>query len=269
MKSTRFLSLAATLLALLSTVTTVFAASTTVLVSGNTSTAENSPGWMFNRDVSTSTPFGFTTAQASIGLGSLYVSPIGANAADKFVAENFLNVPISDLDSVSYDFRIGPNTVSTKEEHFYMSVYANFGSSDPLKFYDCRYSVIPTVGSNSGFTTVTFDPSQAYSVTTRGTSPFPCPAVPADMNTLSSGSRVRMFSLNAGDTSSSDQGLDGYFDNVVVTRNGESTIFDFEPVLSPTSKEDCKKNGWMNFNTPSFKNQGSCVSFMQSHSKNR
>lgn len=35
------------------------------------------------------------------------------------------------------------------------------------------------------------------------------------------------------------------------------------PVLvgPPTSKDQCKKNGWMTFNNPSFKNQGQCVSY--------
>lgn len=39
------------------------------------------------------------------------------------------------------------------------------------------------------------------------------------------------------------------------------------PVLvSPTTKDECKKDGWMNFNNPTFKNQGDCVSFVQSNS---
>ena len=29
----------------------------------------------------------------------------------------------------------------------------------------------------------------------------------------------------------------------------------------PTSKDQCKKDGWKTFNNPSFKNQGDCVSF--------
>jgi len=35
-------------------------------------------------------------------------------------------------------------------------------------------------------------------------------------------------------------------------------------VPAPTSKDECKKGGWMNFNNPSFKNQGDCVSFVAS-----
>jgi hypothetical protein len=54
----------------------------------------------------------------------------------------------------------------------------------------------------------------------------------------------------------------------VLFTNGPSTILleDFtssllEPVLiAPTSKEQCKNGGWMNY--PQFKNQGDCVSFV-------
>jgi len=32
-------------------------------------------------------------------------------------------------------------------------------------------------------------------------------------------------------------------------------------------KNQCKKNGWKKFNNPSFKNQGDCVSYVQSNEK--
>lgn len=259
---------------------TVFAAVTTVVVTTNTTMIENTPGWMFNRDLSTSTPYEFNTNKAKIGVGSLYVKPImNINSSglplnnpnkDKFIAENFLNKPIADVASISYDFMIGDPVNSTKEEHFYLNVYANFGSSDDLKFYDCRYNIVPTTGSTTDWTTVTFDPTQAYPVTTRTgvpgvASPHTCPPVPADMNTLSAGSNIRAFAINVGDTSANDQGLDGYLDNVVVTTMSDTVIYDFEPALSPASKDECKKGGWMAFNTPFFKNQGECVSHMQAN----
>jgi hypothetical protein len=222
-------------------------AATTTIVTGNTSSGENTPGWLFNRDVSTSTPYEFNNTASSIGSGSLYVLPIGANASDKFIGENFINAPISTINSISYDFKIGAGGIDTEEEQFYMNVYANFGISDDLKFYDCRYSVVPTVGSVGGFTTVTFDPTIAYPVATRGgasASPFVCPAVPADMDLASAGSNIRVFSLNLGDTSTSDLGLDGYFDNVVVNSDSEVTISDFEQAtLPPTNKNQCKNDG--------------------------
>ncbi len=353
---------------------------TTEVVTGNTSAGENQPGWLFNRDVTTATPYEFSTDAFSLGSGSIYVNPIGANASDKFIAENFVNSPIADVNSISYDFKIGTGGVDTEEEHFYMNVYANFGVSDDLKFYDCRYNIVPTTGSTADFTTVTFNPTQAYPVTTRGggvgtASPFTCPAVPADMDLLSAGSNIRVFSLNVGDTSVNDLGLDGYLDNVVVNLSAGTTVYDFEKLVlasvptittpvngaivtpstlvkidwtdsvagtfpvteyqyeaysdasytslvyssawlstseiptpgtpvgeyyvrvrarddhgnetdwsngmlsphhisviadvvlvgPPTSKDECKKDGWKSFNAPTFNNQGQCVSYVTSN----
>jgi hypothetical protein len=41
--------------------------------------------------------------------------------------------------------------------------------------------------------------------------------------------------------------------------NGRATVFD-APLL-PTSKDQCKNGGWLNY--PQFKNQGDCVSFVE------
>lgn len=203
--------------------------------------------WLFNRDITTASPYNFTTDQASIGTGSLYAHPIAntypvatKEGNDKFIAEDFVMSPIADINKITYDYMIGSGGDTSDANHFYMSVYANFGESPENKYYDCRYSVVPSVGSTSGFTTVTFDPSQAYPVATRTgseASPYTCPTVPADMDTLSPGSIIRVYALNMGDTSMNDTGLDGYFDNVVVDKGAEITVYDFEPmsITAPTN----------------------------------
>ncbi|MGE3276628.1 MAG: hypothetical protein AB7O67_16060 [Vicinamibacterales bacterium] len=227
---------------------------TVVTVSGDTSTGENSPGWLFNRDVSTSTPFEFTTHAASRGRGSLYVLPISAAPADKFIGELFLLASMGNVDSIAYDFRIGSGGDAGDANEFYMSVYANFGVSDPAKYYDCRYSVVPAAGSLTDFTTVTFDPDQAYPVATRGgasASPFPCPAVPSAMG---ADATLRMVALNVGDTSANDATLDGYLDNVVVRLGTGTTVYDFES--TPQTAADCRDGGWRGYG---FRNQGQCV----------
>lgn len=268
-------------------VTPALAATSTVTVMDNTSTGENQPGWLFNRDPRTATEFEFNTDEAQIGQGSLYVEPIANDYAsafgscnppapgiiggcDKFIAENFINSMISETDTISYDFKIGSGGEDADKVHFYMNVYANFGSSPDDKFYDCRYDVVPTVGSTSDWSTVTFDPTQSYPVATRGgssPSPFTCPSIPADMDGLSPNSNIRAFNINMGDTSINDQGLDGYFDNVVTMINGDTTVYDFEPSLTPNNKDQCKNDRWKTFNSPSFKNQGQCVSYVEKSPK--
>jgi hypothetical protein len=46
----------------------------------------------------------------------------------------------------------------------------------------------------------------------------------------------------------------------LVSFNG--TAYDFEPAISPTTKDSCKNGGWQTFNAPTFKNQGQCVSYV-------
>ncbi|MBL8158539.1 peptidoglycan-binding protein [bacterium] len=232
--------------------------SDTVKISGNTSAAENALGWMFNRDTSTASPFAFNTGAASIGTGSLFVSPISSTtASNKFIGELFLLKKISEIGSISYDFKIAAPSADV-EEQFYMNVYANFGVSSSTKFYDCRYNVVPTTGSTGAFTTVTFDPTQSYPVTTRTggqASPFTCPSSPAGMNALSAGSSIRVVAINVGDTSLGDAGVSGYLDNVkVVTKSGintDTTIYDLEPKnVTPTANDMTvlvPVNGWADF----------------------
>lgn len=56
-------------------------------------------------------------------------------------------------------------------------------------------------------------------------------------------------------------------DRIVFGTVGDSTVFDFEPALSPADKADCKDGGWMSFNAPAFRNQGDCVSYVASQGR--
>jgi hypothetical protein len=241
------------------------AADSTIKVSGNTvdeSAGESgSTGWWFNRDTDTDTPFGFTTDEASIGGGSLYVEPIGNNPADKFIAEYFYLEEIANVNSISYDFKTA-NTADASQ--FYLNLYVNDGSN-PAEFYDCRYNIVPTGVSPdpvTGFTTVTYDFDDPTSVTQRSSSSIlPCPASPAD---LPEGAVLRAASINVGDATASDVGLEGYLDNVVLSTTSGTTTFDFEPEAQ--SKDDCKSGGYAAYG---FKNQGLCIQFVNTGKDSR
>ena len=211
------------------------AATTVVVVSGNTAAGENQPGWMFNRDPGNVTPYAFNTAAASIGTGSLNVLPIGASAADKFIGEFFMLSPLANVTTISYDFKIGGSGTASAAGQFYANVYANFASSPLTKFYDCRYNVVPVSGSTGSFTTVAFNPTVTYPVATSGSSPSPCPAIPAGMG---AGATLRAFVVNVGDTSVSDVGLAGYLDKVVVALTAGTTTYDFEPACTTVCYAD-------------------------------
>lgn len=62
----------------------------------------------------------------------------------------------------------------------------------------------------------------------------------------------------------------GWFDfNEFSTLAFDNSKMETAPVLvgPPTNKDQCKKDGWMTFNNPTFKNQGQCVSYVEKHSK--
>jgi hypothetical protein len=57
-------------------------------------------------------------------------------------------------------------------------------------------------------------------------------------------------------------GFVGYFDKATIGVSGNNVTYNFEPTVGPpTSKDQCKNDGWKQFNTPTFKNQGDCVSY--------
>ena len=67
------------------------------------------------------------------------------------------------------------------------------------------------------------------------------------------------FGVNQG---SGNPGLVSAVDALTFGANGNSVTYDFEVLLSPTTKDECKKGGWQTFNDPTFKNQGDCVSWV-------
>lgn len=252
----RFKKLAAGVSMALITPLFVLAPVANAAISTETVTQINTQGWVFNGDPGTSTPYNFTDAKASIGEGSLYVEPIGANPSDKFIAAKPVNTVISDIASISYDFMIAGNGDVADANQFYLNVYANLPGSDT--FYDCRYDYVPATGSTTNFTPATFNTTDTP-VNVASRAGVTCPAT---LDAMQVGSSINFIALNVGDTSASDVGLAGYLDKVVISAaNADVTTYDFEPVLSPTSKDACKNGGWEMFNSPAFKNQGDCVSY--------
>jgi hypothetical protein len=79
----------------------------------------------------------------------------------------------------------------------------------------------------------------------------------ATISTLPTGGQ---FLLRAGEPYPG--GFTGYTDKVTVGIGSTTKVYDFEPSLRPGSKDDCKNNGWKQFNDPAFKNQGQCVKYV-------
>jgi len=223
-----FIIITAMLVALSATALTQLASavdSTTVV------TGDAAP-WVFNGDPDNATPIEFNEDQSSIGAGALYVLPIGAAPAHKFIGRHIMPTDVSEVKSISYDFMIAGSGDAGDSNKFYLNVYANIDLSD--NFYDCRFDYEPTVGSTTDFTTVSFAATDTpTTVTKRGDRIAECPATLAEMP---AGSYMNFFSINMGDTTATDEGLAGYFDNVVFKTNADTKTYDFEKVY-PVSGE--------------------------------
>ncbi|MGH7217841.1 MAG: Ig-like domain-containing protein [Candidatus Microsaccharimonas sp.] len=196
------------------------------IVTGDTALGYNQQGWMFNRDATSTTPIEFVASNASVGSGSLYVKPISSTSpSDKFIAENFIFTSISDINSISVDYKMGP---SSHARQVYMTVYANYSTSPSDKYYDCKYNVVTTgAGSTEAYSTLTFNPNSTYTVVGAG-----CAATPSAMG---AGAVIRAYSINFGGTSLSDAGMSAYFDNATISTLSGLTTYDFEATPDTTA----------------------------------
>ena len=162
-------------------------------------------------------------------------------------------------------------------------------NSAPLPGADPSYQITVFLNGTSGFTTLVFEPYQnplegavipgawqkwdvanglfwsTRTVTCSngqvvGTPGGPANYTLAQIESLCPSAVTLGFGVNIGSNNPSYN-----VEADLVTYNG--TVYDFEPILTPTSKDVCKDGGWSTFNTPAFKNQGDCVSFIASNGK--
>ncbi len=115
------------------------------------------------------------------------------------------------------------------------SPHFNIGTTGGLFFLGCN-DVTPTINAN-GTATYTFSPTDLV------------PQLPG--NTVGTITTVDVLI-----------DVQGTADLSNITVNGQLQV----PVAgSPTSKDQCKHGGWKSFTSPSFKNQGQCVSWVEHH----
>lgn len=201
------------------------------------------------------------------GPGALQLATNNTTSAKAQYMHAAGNVALSELTDLSY---------YTKQ------IAATFSQGDP------SYQLVTFLnGGTSGFTTLVFEPYQnpaqgavvlnawqkwdvsngmfwsTRTVTCNGGTIASRPTLYtlAQIQTMCPSSVVAGFGVNIG---SNNPGWTTLTD--LVAFNG--TTYDFELNDVPTSKEDCKDGGYVNFtdaNDQLFKNQGQCVSFEENH----
>lgn len=122
------------------------------------------------------------------------------------------------------------------------------GSTNKLRFFE----------STAGATGATFgsytDPDWATLISGNALSGDPY-----------AGHDILSFSVQTG--SAWADGFTGQVDGLrIELSDGSVANVNFESgVLTPVSKDQCKDGGWMTFNSPTFTNQGQCVSYITSN----
>jgi len=121
------------------------------------------------------------------------------------------------------------------------NVVTTNGSTDTTFFLGCN-NVTPTTNSN-GTVTYTFDAA-----------------------TLAAGGNQVPFPTGTIKSVSVLIDVQGTADLTSITVNGQLQV-PAPTATTPSTKADCKKGGWRNFDSPSFKNQGQCVKYVVHHTQ--
>lgn len=223
-----------------------------VIVSGN-----NTDGWAIVESEPYTTEFAFEDGPSVLGQGSLSVPAIDGDDLDKFIAYFDFGgaTPVADFEQFTIDFQVIDESADTRFQQFYVNVGTIDGGDPNETFYDCRYDVVASAGSEAGFTTLVVDGSAPLAMD--DSTPGGCAATLGDASGV-----INYFSVNIGDTSANDAGVGGYLDNATFTVDGATTVYDFESSSRPESADDCKNGGFADFG---FRNQGQCVSSVQSN----
>ncbi|MCE9622019.1 MAG: hypothetical protein K8R99_06735 [Actinomycetia bacterium] len=204
--------------------------------------AANLHDWIVDTTVlgNPAVPFAFNGPDdTGSGTSSFRFGPIAAPNGSKLEMQPpLINSLVSEFGGMQYEFQVITPVAGTSANHFYTNVYVDsaangiglFGPSAAATgdgFYDCRYSFVPS-SSVAGWNTFSFD---NWTVAVNPTNRIPgfaggCGATTIGGATL--GSKIEFFRINGGDTSPSDNGLEGAYDRVVLRSGGVATTYDFE-----------------------------------------
>jgi hypothetical protein len=205
---------------------TATAADTTVVVNPS-----NLAGWTIANDgVAAEVPYAFSGASAATGAGSLQFEVDGPMAADKFFLVAPYDGAVAALESFSYQYEV-TTASSVDTQNLYANVYVDSSANGVGAFatwYDCRFDLVPPAGETAGvWHTASFGPSTTFTNVAK-----PLASCPDALGDLPAGSEVMFIVLNGGQSTASDNGLAGGFDDVEVDTTSGTTTYDFEPATT-------------------------------------
>jgi hypothetical protein len=241
------------------------AASTVVVTPGNTQ------GWS-TADTRTNGHVSFVNdASAPLGNGALSLKTDAAPAAsqDKAQYMHAASTPIADVTELGYSAKQNAASFADGTASYQLAVNVS-GTTGFTTFVYEPYENGNTM-VNGAWQTYDVDAGQFWSsrtVSDGGTCNLTAGGGGAPFYTLAQikancpNAVVVGYGVNVG---SNNPGYDIETDAFVF--NGTTYDFELEVFSGPTSKDSCKNDGWKDFTTPSFKNQGQCVSYVETEFK--
>lgn len=250
-----------------------------------TVTDTNMNGWTDSSTEGANVSFVNGPTMPPLGVGSAQLS-VGPNSTDDTAAQlrnpNYAGTKLSQLTALTYSTFVSHDGSGGQAPYIILNVdYDNNGTTDDLLFFEPVYQTAAFFPSN---------PQQALMLNTwqtwnalnggwwslngtggatPGTGVKPLSAIiaafpNATIVNSSSGGGVRIV---AGFGAGAWDNFVGNADAFTIGVNGCNTTYNFEPAIAPTTKDQCKNGGWQTFNSPAFKNQGQCVSFVATGGK--
>ena len=280
-KRARLAVLAAAVAGLMGIAGPAWAATNTVTV--NESSLGN--GWTLYADNAASGAFVDGPATPPAGTGSFEFN-IPSNGKVNLSTNSMAGQPLSAVDAVSYStYRANSSTMAS-----FVAPALNMAiCSGGLSGATC-----------TGYTTLVWEPVYAFGTTANSNNPIVndtwqtwnalaqtntsytggwwstrvIPGVPqafssfvslAEIQTANPNAAILSFGVNVGHGPTGT--FSGNADALTLGLNGTTTIYNFEHAVTLAGQDQCKDGGWMTSTSPTFKNQGDCVSFLAPDSK--
>lgn len=260
----------------------VFAFAFTVYAATNVIYPGNQQGWAFFDDNGNGGSGSFVNGPATppLGVGSAELSVSASNQGYALVESAFAGTKLADLTTLSYWTYQDPSNVSNATA-IALQFNVDKDVTDTDNSWQGRIVYEPYVNNGGTVPLGTWTKWDALnggnakwwltksSTVFGGNCPQSNPCTLSQLLTLYPNIGIHptlgavIFKAGSGWSSFS-----GNVDDFTIGINGTDTTYDFEaqaPLISPTNKDECKDNGWQTFNNPVFKNQGDCVSYVQSN----
>jgi hypothetical protein len=217
----------------------------------------------------------FTTGPATppLGVGSLSFDDPASTSRLTVATNQFAGVPLADIAKLSFDMYTPASNAGGTSATLFLNVDVDFDTTAPGGYVGRLVYLPQDNGSpvtDAWQTWNAFDGSALWQWSHFGANGNKWPdgntsatrtlsdllAAFPSISVFNEGGFTGQLVIRAGHPGPG--GLQGSVDKIVV---GDQT-FNFEPVNTVTSKDACKNGGWALFNTPTFKNQGDCIKYV-------